>query len=205
MIPISFVVPYRWLADRAGRLEQTLRQLGELIVTPDEIIVPVMPSNELWCRAAAINKGVAAAINEWILVTSIDLDWTSFDVDDFRSRYLRGDPLITFMHPVPGMPEAEKGGDAMAFRKSSWRRLGGFDEDYKGWGWEDIDWVERCREEGLELIQADIELPHIPHPVYETAPYWVGQLGPFHEWKMSMRAERRRWLENLGLRGQPGM
>jgi len=197
---ISFIVPYRWLEDRAGRLENTLRQLGELVRSPDEILVIVMPTNEIWCRAVAINRGVRAARNEWVCVTSIDMDWSGFNLERLR-KYLVGDRFIEFPHPIPGRPDLEKGGDVTVFRRSTWERLGGFDEDFKGWGWEDIDWRDRCREDGVEVFCAhDLPIPHIPHPVYTEAPYWVGQLKPFYEWKRAIRAERRRWLEDLGLR-----
>jgi len=56
-----------------------------------------------------------------------------------------------------------------AIKREWFERLRGFDEDFIGAGWEDDDFADRLRREGVEFIFTDILVHHQWHPpaVYE--------------------------------------
>jgi GT2 family glycosyltransferase len=51
-----------------------------------------------------------------------------------------------------------------AIRREWFERLRGFDEDYKAYGYEDDDFADRLRREGVEFIFTDVLVYHQWHP-----------------------------------------
>lgn len=87
------------------------------------------------------------------------------------------DDLAAHTHPHPGRPALPPGEIAtaapadydlfwslsFAVTPETWRRLGGFDERYEGYGAEDTDLGRRAREHGIPL-------------------HWVGGAHAYHQW-----------------------
>ena len=65
-------------------------------------------------------------------------------------------------------------GDCQVFPKPWAEQVGGFDEDYVGWGWVDIDLTERAGQSGLNvrLIRNNTPLLHQNHPTCQEARHY---------------------------------
>ncbi len=87
-------------------------------------------------------------------------------------RLAESEPGLVFAYTVyvrenqAGVPVWAMGGSAsmacVAIRRDCFDEVGGFDEGYEGWGYEDLDFVRRCAER-WPLRRVDGEVVHLWH------------------------------------------
>jgi len=125
--------------------------------------------------AAACNSGVKAAAGEIVVLLNLDVipekDVLEKTLPDFEDEKVFA---VSFNEPswswarikwVCGFVEHEPGprvqkthisawasGGSAAFRKSIWEKLGGFDELYKPFYWEDVDLGYRAWKRGYKIL-----------------------------------------------------
>jgi len=125
--------------------------------------------------ARAANQGVEAAKNEIAVLLNNDVvpekDFLKPLVDDFHDDKLfavslnepqwswaKGKWVRGFVEHEPGSKSKTNhisfwaNGGSGAFRKNIWEKLGGFDEIYKPFYWEDIDLSYRAWKRGYKII-----------------------------------------------------
>jgi len=62
-------------------------------------------------------------------------------------------------------------GGNIAFPKSVWQRIGGFDQNFDGcWGFEDLDFAIRCEQTSIPCFSCLLSsVRHLEHPILKTA------------------------------------
>lgn len=91
------------------------------------------------------------------LLTSGDII-CNLDADNFLSQgfmdFIQNVPPNAFLRP----PFAGSGAGRVAFHRTDFIRLGGYDERMEGWGYEDLDLVARFCASGLQAIDIPPEI-----------------------------------------------
>lgn len=146
----------------------------------------------LWSLGEAINVGVLSTASPIIAKTDADIliDPTSLTAfDDSVERLASGaidlavsqaidlhqslspsDALRALSEggELPGLLRPKWGqGGLVFFTRESWRRIGGFDSRFTGWGNEDNDFAERMRRAGFQIEWTDrekLKIYHVWHP-----------------------------------------
>lgn len=180
---ISFVIPYKYLSTREGRIEKCIEAIKNLngYDYTDEIIVAdlsrephyfeevkvVHEYKDIWCRALACNLGVKQSKNRFVVVVDIDIILPKNFKDKAVQHDLSGSYMVfdTYENGKCRQPGFE--GYCILFDKELWQKLGGYDEDFVGYGGEDIDFRERLDKIGANRIHKQIKLQHIPHDKVE--------------------------------------
>lgn len=116
---------------------------------------------ERLCYSAAINTGkrfLDKHFNpDWYIVLSNDVLCTG-PFAHILEAYGDGDVVGPLLKEVHGFPYLE--GWAMFFPRRAWDAIGGFDEDFLGSDWEDVDASTTAREKGFGLVE-DRNLPFV--------------------------------------------
>lgn len=136
--------------------------------------------------AVACNSGIQAAENEIVILLNLDVlpepDFLKYTLLDFEDPNIFA---VSFNEPnwswarifwergfighEPGPKTKEThisawaSGGSAAFRKSTWEKLGGFDEIYKPFYWEDIDLGYRAWKKGYKVLWEPKAIVHHQH------------------------------------------
>ncbi|MFC7490712.1 MULTISPECIES: glycosyltransferase family 2 protein [unclassified Knoellia] len=154
-------------------------------------------------RAAALAPGALLAGP----VTYLD-EGTAIPPDPWLLEGLRAPHAV---RPDPPAGELERGGDhdlfwslSCALTPATWRAVGGFHEDYVGYGAEDTDFGWTARSRGVDLVwvggaDAFHQFHPVSHPPVEHVADIVRNATTFHErwgrWPM------HGWLDEFARRG----
>ncbi len=166
----SICIPYRELSEKPQALEKCLDRLYKLLTVSDlcvdEVEIIVGGTNQVgkFNRAAALNEAIAKAKHEWIITMDVDLKLPPGFFEQISSllvekwvlgfTFIQGDGLR-----FPGTP-----GGVNVFHKKVWETIGGYCEDYAGYGYEDYDFRNRIDSAGFQFAQTSIQIMHLPHP-----------------------------------------
>lgn len=164
---LTVIIPYR---EREGQLHRLVRVLERVVDDPavsNTIIVEYAPEQTLsgmrsaavvfieadgdFCKAAALNRGAALAQTEGLVFLDADiliprkmLDVTAAMLDDYDVyrgvsgvEYLNGDDEVYLTNRLIE-------GGFLAMRYDAWESLGGWPEEYRGYGYEDTAMLNRC-------------------------------------------------------------
>lgn len=136
--------------------------------------------------ARAVNQGVEAAKGEIVVLLNNDVvpekDFLKLLVDDFKNpkvfavslnepqwSWAKGKWFKGFIEHEPG-PKTKNShlsfwasGGSGAFRRNIWLKLGGFDELYEPFYWEDIDLSYRAWKRGYKIIWEPKSVVHHQH------------------------------------------
>jgi len=162
MTTFTFIVPCK------GRLEHVQRSLPPRLGLPDTENVVVdyacpdhvgdwvqahapaarvvrVEGEEHYNASAARNVGAALARGDWLVFVHADVI-----VDERFVEFLRA-------HVEPGVffeaAPASAASGTLAVPRAAFRRVGGYDDVYVGWGEEDVDLRDRLVEDGLRPIE----------------------------------------------------
>jgi glycosyltransferase involved in cell wall biosynthesis len=117
-----------------------------------EVRVVQVADRPLFNISEARNLGAAAAAkSEWLMFVDADV----MVAPELRDRI---EPLMqpgVFLSPRPRPPELW---GALVVAKADFDAIGGYDEAFEGWGWEDFDITERLRLSGLDERTFDGDL-----------------------------------------------
>lgn len=186
---VSYVIPYRHLASRAGRLERLCTTLrcnvspgSELIVSsqspcPEEsvydlVIAYILEPRERYNPARARNLAIGMARGEWICALDVDVILPAGFCEQLQAN-LPAEPMTycTFCvlegNRLHFDPPTYWGSAAFLYSKALWYEAGGYCEEYEGYGYEDPDFCDRCMSAGAQLAQLPITVQHDPHPQVE--------------------------------------
>lgn len=169
---IAFILPYRYLEGLEGRLERTIQQLSCSLQLGDFIVLSDLTGQPEWNRARAINKGIERAKTarvKWVCVMSLDLECLDLPerLNGLLTAYQWAEHYYIFDVRQGTEPHFGDnwGGDIALFPITLWESVGGFDEHFTGYGYEDRDFYERV----LPAVrQTGIQIQHIPHPQCPT-------------------------------------
>lgn len=147
----------------AARNAGAQRAEHEVLVFLDVDCVPAPDFIEKLAAHAGQQEGLIMG-NPRYLVQPPPQNWQTADLlaySDFHPH-----------HPEPTLPLKKEYNYGMfwslcfAIRRSDFARLGGFDEDFRGYGAEDTDFAFRAKALGLSFFIADARVFHQQHPVY---------------------------------------
>ena len=168
---VSIVMTAR---NRERQMEATLESIRaqfELIVFEDNSPADVPYNNP----ARFINHAVRQAQNEIILLQNAECKHV--DPETISKLCALVTPTNAVFARVIALNEDGSEGQVYcgvenprpyffcgAIRREWFEKLRGFDEDFKGYGWEDDDFADRLRREGVEFVFTDILVHHQWHP-----------------------------------------
>ncbi|HYK02416.1 MAG TPA: galactosyltransferase-related protein [Thermoanaerobaculia bacterium] len=217
---VSFIIGHRGLA-RLPNLLATLRSIaGQRDVAIECIVIeqsaereieqalppwvrylhtPVAPAFD-YCRAATFNVAARIARGSVLIAHDNDMLVPERYAAEIYARVTEGAQFIDPKRFVFYLDERERltnvvqnlKGGSIAAMKEAYFAIGGFDEDFVGWGGEDLEFWERAREHGRVYEYGWLPLLHrwhAPQPgklQQETAPAQVR----YHEVKAIPAAER---------------
>lgn len=168
---ISCIIPYRPLPGREGRLERLRARLTWQAMRADgEVIISEDLEDERFSRARALNAGIRQAKGPWILACDIDVIVARDFVAKVTSCLTNLLPPLYAVFTVleEGRPHYNPlpawGSDIQLFDRDLWEQVGGYDEAYSGYGYEDADFFERCMMAGATRVELPITVWHDPHP-----------------------------------------
>lgn len=185
------------------------------------------PANLPYCRSWAFNVGAAMARGDLLILHDNDLlvprnyaaraaalRSEGFEVINLKRfifyltpdrAELSTDPLNGRKLAVESVIENATGGGSIAITRSAFEDIGGMDEDFIGWGGEDVEFWDRCR---TRRVWEYGELPfvHLWHPPQagKRAVRGLGALtADLTERRLAMPVEERIAELRLRQRGQP--
>ncbi len=151
-----------------------------------------------WNKSHALNIGIQAAHGEFVLCTDVDMmfqdnflttllsthrscpgdvmvhcrcfdlprqlperEWTSADFEQLRSRAINRPTMAT--------------GACQSARREFFERVRGYDEQFRHWGYEDLDMTWRARHSGLEIrwVSDRTAMLHQWHPTVRQEHPWA--------------------------------
>ena len=149
-----------------------------------------------YCRAATFNEGVKIARGEVIIAHDNDMlvpqrhaaevlarvreGWQFIDLKRFIFYLTESDTRSIFngaplRDHITTIVQNLKGG-SIAATKEAYLAIGGFDEDFVGWGGEDLEFWERARADGRVYEFGYLPIVHLWHRAQAGNP----QTGPFY-------------------------
>lgn len=81
---------------------------------------------------------------------------------------LYGDPVTDFEPTYLDPPQEDFTGGAYVMKKWLWKKLGGMDEGFVGWGAEDDAFHLLCKNSGVRTIYVDGHDYHLYHPAFRV-------------------------------------
>lgn len=164
---LTIVVPYHFTPERAHFLPSLVQSLTLQMRYCDELMVatPHLPC-ERFNRAQALNRGIERANNHHILVCDLDM---IMDARLGDLRELADTPGDFFAYAEPVHPSGAAlfsenwGGTVAVFPKATWAKVGGYCEDYTGYGYEDRDFWMRLRAADIMPYHSGLHIVHRPH------------------------------------------
>ena len=187
---VSFVIGHRGL-ERLPHLLATLRSIaGQVDVAVECIIVEQAGQREIerhlpsWCRyvftecvtdynrAATLNAGTAAARGALVILHDNDIVVPARYAAEIAERGAEGfdfiDPkrFIFRLDERGGLETIMQNlqGGSIAARRDAYFAIGGFDEEFVGWGGEDNDFWDRAETTGKAYRYGYLPLIHQHHP-----------------------------------------
>ena len=187
---VSFVIGHRGL-DRLPHLQATLRSIaGQRDVAVECIVVEQAAQREIerylpsWCRylftecvtdynrAATLNAGTAAARGTLVILHDNDMVVPARYAAEVAARGAEG---FDFIDPKRFIFRLDEGGaldtvmqnlqgGSIAARRDAYFAIGGFDEEFVGWGGEDNDFWDRAETTGKAYRFGYLPLIHRFHP-----------------------------------------
>jgi GT2 family glycosyltransferase len=158
----------------------------------DRIPVRAIIFSENRGRSAALNAGFAAATGDVLLRCDDDLELQPHHVAGHLARHAASTvgvvglcknvfPATPYAHAYGKAADARLRGAAYAHGVVAWRywaanvsvtrevavQVGEYDEDYRGYGWEDVDWGFRLHQAGVPVVIAG-ELEALHHGAAAT-------------------------------------
>jgi hypothetical protein len=187
---VSFVIGHRGL-DRLPHLRATLRSIaGQRDVAVECIVVEQAARREIetqlppWVRylftecatpynrAATFNAGVAAARGDVVILHDNDIvvpadyarevaaraaeGWQFIDIKRFLFHLDAGGALGSIMQNAQG--------GSIAATRAAYDAIGGFDDEFVGWGGEDNDFWDRAATTGRIYNHGYLPMKHLYHP-----------------------------------------
>jgi glycosyltransferase involved in cell wall biosynthesis len=138
-----------------GAMDERVKELGETIVHT--------PTAGPWNRSAALNAGIAIATGDNIFCLDADCELVRHDVlREIESAI--DNPGYHIVYRITDTGRVNFHGSGMqAFRKVDWvdRK---WDEQYQGYGREDIDYLETAKHAGEVVAEMFGGIQHIDHP-----------------------------------------
>lgn len=92
------------------------------------------------------SRNIAALLATGDIVCNLDADNILSPEYIYFVQHLPQNVLLKLSRNGPGAGR-------IALHRSDFLRLGGYDERMKGWGWEDLDLIDRCEATGIRLIE----------------------------------------------------
>jgi hypothetical protein len=137
-----------------------------------------------YSMAVASNR--AAALEDWDVCLYVGADFVLADLDQARRAVERATKtgMLTFAHTFLTLLEEEETNEAartgvfrgagtrhpntfsgaLAVPRSLWDKVGGFDERFVGWGWEDLAFWSACSAMGGSYDRVPGDMYHLWHP-----------------------------------------
>jgi GT2 family glycosyltransferase len=220
----------------AALLEQQTDAAYEVIIVNDDASAITVPDDERVRvlesggagAATARNLGARAARAPWLLFTDDDTLPSAGWVEHLVAAARSTPDAVGFEGPVETgsydvlhfhAPRARPGGCCganVAYRRSMFLELGGFDERFHGWMPEDVEFGMRAKERGEVVYVAEMVVEHPPRPIgfRERMEQAAGVEGVWllfrkhpslSRWRVPLRwspavAEFRRWSRLLAQR-----
>lgn len=148
-------------------------------------ILRVVRNTERWSESRALNIGIRHAMTEYVMTTNADLIYDPGFVAAVVERLRKNDRSVVLADRydldqqgnVTGKaPNCHKG-TCIATRRDWFEKVRGFDERYHGWGFCDIDIVERAATDGLEILTLgdEVKVYHQWHPHFTQTEPWAAE------------------------------
>lgn len=172
-----------------GSAEDEAREIARLAAASGAGLVRIEADE--WNKAAALNAGLRRVLTKFVLAVDVDLLFEPRYVERSLSL-LRDDPrriVVSAMRDLPDIEletvsrqsfgelgmQARNRFDAkyhpsiVAVHRLAIADIGGYDEEYRGWGVEDVDLFTRLRNAGLDPVDAGRETGYLHqwHPKYD--------------------------------------
>jgi hypothetical protein len=186
-VVVSFVIGHRGL-DRLPLLRATLRSIAgqrdvavECIVVEQDAAPLIQGQLPPWCRylftecrtdynrAATFNAGVAAARGAFVILHDNDIlvparyaaevAANGHDFIDLKRFLFYLDAEGRLAAVVQNLQ-----GGSIAVRRDAYLDIGGFDEEFVGWGGEDNDFWDRAETTGRAYRFGYLPMTHLHHP-----------------------------------------
>lgn len=146
--------------------DQSSKVSPQAIEPVRHLFVPNATAGQHFNKAAAFNKGVASAKHDKLILHDADIIVTegyaravSDALDKFEGCHLggkvyyltqQGTDRVNVTHSLPGTDDCNRvvsyfEGGSIACTRGAYRKAGGFDEDYIGYGMEDCCFFERVK------------------------------------------------------------
>jgi hypothetical protein len=146
----------------------------------------ILEPRPVFNRARAINLGAGMARNGWICAVDVDvMPRRGFcrDVAAHRPKYFL--TYCTFIVMEGNHrhfdPPFYWGSDIHMFSKGLWYDAGRYCEEYEGYGYEDVDFCDRCTSAGARMVELPIQVDHDPHPKVATIAEDLKRNGAIYE------------------------
>lgn len=156
----SVCIPYRYLPERDGMLAACFERLNR---HGWEVSIGGALQDGRFNRAKALNEAIRESINEWIVTMDVDMI-LPFDFFKQIHNKLKPKIMLTFDFFEGGVPRfPDSPGGVTVFHYELWREVGGYNEAYEGYGYEDYDFRDRVLATGGAVVNTHIPIEHIPH------------------------------------------
>lgn len=148
-------------------------------------VIRVETDTEHWSESRALNIGIRHAETEYVMTTNADLIYEPGFVAAVVAQLRKNDQSLVLADrydlnkagDVIGKAPGCHKGTCIATRRDWFEKVHGFDERYVGWGFCDIDLVERAATDGLEIVKMDDEMKvyHQWHPHFTQTEPWAAE------------------------------
>ncbi|CAG1009939.1 hypothetical protein BURK1_03721 [Burkholderiales bacterium] len=170
---LAIVIPYRDRAEHLSRIVPHLVTFFErdrfAMAIPYEIHIVEQAPGGPFNRGAIKNAGFAIAHADADYVVFHDVDYLPIWAD--YSRVRRPTSLIAWgVREAQGDGPQDTTGCVVAIPVDDFVRVNGYSNDYRAWGYEDIDLKDRLRRAGLGWARRDGTFTPLDHPDGGFAP-----------------------------------
>jgi hypothetical protein len=115
-------------------------------------------------RSEALNRGIALASNPYIVTTDIDIIFPANFREEVQSIIEPNTFMVFDTYEMGKQIHSGIPGFCTVFDRELCLKIGGWDENFVGYGHEDNDFRDRMITGGANFIHLPLPIEHIPHP-----------------------------------------
>lgn len=146
------------------------REVGEIIGAlspqPDRVITFNPHVDSFW-KSRLLNDAISKVLSENVFILDADCEVTDKNVPLHVEEKIEEGYHVIYLAMYPELnittSLSPNGVGLQGFTKRFWKKVGGFDEDYVGYGREDADFCMKARDDGKPIMYLGGGITHIEH------------------------------------------